>query len=57
MWFKLTRVMNIVGEPSLIAAIPPPEGRKVRPKAQYRVAIPTLADHWTSRRENISRLQ
>jgi hypothetical protein len=57
MWFNLTRVMNIVGEPSLIAAIPPPEGRKVRPKAQYRVAIPTLADHWTSRRENISRLQ
>ena len=49
--------MNIVGKPSLIAAIRAAEGRKVRPKAQYRVAILTLAGHWTIRRENIGRLQ
>jgi hypothetical protein len=55
--YNLTRVMNIVGEPSGLQPSAPPEGRKVRPKAQYRVAIPTLADHWTIRSENISRLQ
>jgi transposase len=54
---NLTRVRYIVGKPGRIAAIRAARRPESASIAQYRVAIPTLAGHWTIRCENVRRLQ